>query len=374
VRAAAAVLVLAVVAPAATGGAQTLISTAPAERVPGAAEALLDRERRRREFLPLPLSTPMVVPQQDGPGVVVSAARNEDGGVPFGPGAVSPLAVGAEGLKLAHYAFGAYQRGLYDTAFNVALRAAAEDDADAAALIGRLYEEAKGREQDFDKAAGWYAVAADLGHPGAQNRLGLLLLTGRGVPEDPARAADTFEKAAQAGSADAAHSLALMLLKGEGRQRDPQAAFRFMRQAAAGGDTAAQYAVAVMYEEGQGTVPDDGEATRWYGRAARGGHTSALLPYAMRLADGVGVEPDPATAAGYFALAAREGNPVAMNRYAHLLANGRGVAPDPVEAIKWHLLARQAGVSDLFLDGYMGTADPKVVDEARSRADAFARG
>jgi TPR repeat protein len=63
-----------------------------------------------------------------------------------------------------------------------------------------------------------------------------------------------------------------------------------------------------------------------------------------------------------------------MNRYAHLLANGRGVAPDPVEAIKWHLLARQAGVSDLFLDGYMGTADPKVVDEARSRADAFARG
>jgi hypothetical protein len=359
------------------GAAQTLVSTAQPERVPGAAEDLLDRERQGRDFLPLPLSSPMVVPQQEGPGVVVTAARADAGpAAPLGPGSVPSLPVSGAGepLKLAHYAFGAYQRGLYNTAFDVALRAAAEDDPDAAALIGRLYEEAKGREQDFDKAAGWYAVAADLGHAGAQNRLGLMLLTGRGVPADPEKAADTFEKAAKAGSADAAHSLALMVLKGEGRPRDPQAAFRYMLQAAEGGDPAAQYAVAVMYEEGQGTVPDDGKATRWYGRAARGGHTSALLPYAMRLVDGVGVEADAATAARYFALAAREGNAVAMNRYAHLLANGRGVKADPVEAIKWHILARQAGVSDLFLDGFMGTADPEAVEEARRRAAAFASG
>lgn len=344
------------------------VSIEPEERVPQPGSA-------RSPFLPMPIARPMVLPQQEAPGVVVSTALTETGEpLALAPGlSVSGTGPTGRPLKLSHYAFGAYQRGLYATAFDVALRAAAEDDADAAALIGRLYEEAKGVEQDYDKAAGWYAVAADLGHAGAKSRLALMMLEGRGLPRDPAKAADTFEAAAEAGSADAAHSLALMLMSGEGRERDLEEAFRYMLKAAEGGSVAAQFAVAVMYEEGRGTVPDDRQATLWYGRAARAGEEAAIFPYAVRLFNGIGTAPDEATAARYFAIAANNGDPVAMNRYARILANGLGVPPNAVEAIKWHLLARSAGISDLFLDGFMGTADPSEVEEARRRAEALAR-
>jgi hypothetical protein len=376
VRALAIAAVLLIGGPAAAEDGQ-LLATAPSFGALREADGVAG-ESERSPFLPMPVSRPMTVPQQEAPGIVVSTVSGEEG-TPMAVTAADPARpLGTtdtgEPLKLAHYAFGAYQRGLYNTAFSVAMRAAAQDDADAAALIGRLYEEAKGREQDLDKAAGWYAIAADLGHAGAQNRLALMLLTGRGLPKDAERAADVFEAAAKAGSADAAHSFALMLLKGEGRERDLEKAFRYMLEAAKGGAPAAQYAAAVMYEEGQGTLPDEREATRWFGRAARSGHRAAVLPYAMRLFDGIGTDPDEARAAQYFAAAARDGDPVAMNRYARILANGRGAKADATEAIKWHLLARQAGISDLFLDGFMGTADPEVVEEARRRVSDLSGG
>ncbi|UOM36968.1 sel1 repeat family protein [Acuticoccus sp. I52.16.1] len=126
-----------------------------------------------------------------------------------------------------------------------------------------------------------------------------------------------------------------------------------------------------MYEEGRGTPPDDAEATFWYGRAAEGGDPAAMLTYATRIFNGIGAPADEATAAYYLGATARLGLPMAMNRYARVLANGRGIATDPVEAIKWHLIAREAGVSDFYLDGYMGAAAAKDVAEARRRAAAF---
>ncbi|WP_075220983.1 SEL1-like repeat protein [Acuticoccus yangtzensis] len=336
----------------------------------GALDQPTPQPGREGRFLPLPFNSPPVVPQQEAPGVVVSAVS------PFGGGprqSIIEQRPNGDTVTLADYAYGAYQRGLYNTAFRVALRAAAADQASAAALIGRLYEEANGVEQDFAKAAGWYAVAADQGDLDAQTRLAGMLLMGRGVPRDSVRAAAAFRRAAAAGSADAAHSLALMLIKGEGVEADLSEALRYMRQAAEGGKMQAQYALAVMYEEGRGTLPNDAEATYWYGRAAESGDPAAMLTYATRIFSGIGAPADEAAAAYYLGAAARLGIPSAMNRFARVLANGRGIASDPVEAIKWHLVAREAGVSDFYLDGYMGAASARDVAEARRRAALFVR-
>ncbi|ORE96543.1 Sel1-like repeat protein [Stappia sp. 22II-S9-Z10] len=336
----------------------------------GALDQPTPQTGREGRFLPLPFNSPPVVPQQEAPGVVVSAVS------PFGGGprqSIIEQRPNGDTVTLADYAYGAYQRGLYSTAFRVALRAAAADQASAAALIGRLYEEANGVEQDFAKAAGWYAVAADQGDLDAQTRLAGMLLMGRGIPRDSVRAAAAFRRAAAAGSADAAHSLALMLIKGEGVEADLSEALRYMRQAAEGGKMQAQYALAVMYEEGRGTLPNDAEATYWYGRAAESGDPAAMLTYATRIFSGIGAPADEAAAAYYLGAAARLGIPSAMNRFARVLANGRGIASDPVEAIKWHLVAREAGVSDFYLDGYMGAASARDVAEARRRAALFVR-
>ncbi|MEM9222947.1 MAG: hypothetical protein AAGB11_11155 [Pseudomonadota bacterium] len=373
---------------------------APLRRQPSLADEMLAAQPRRA-FLPMPLYRPMVLPQQEGPGVVVSEPQpvtpeeNADEPTPVALNlvpdedeaalaeatpAIPPQLLAAadevgpkDTIGLSHYAFGAYQRGLYGTAFDVALRASADDDPSAAALIGRLYEEAKGVEQDYTKAAGWYAVAADLGSAEAQNRLGALLLIGRGVPKDPAKAAEKFESAADLGNTDAAHALALMLLKGEGRDRSYEDAFRFMRIAAQGGDFGAQYALAIMYAEGQGTPRDEAAATRWFGRAAEAGDPAAAFAYALRLLEGVGATVDAAAAAPFLGLAARSGDPRAMNAYAKVLVDGPPQIVDETEAIKWHLIARSGGLSDLYLDGFMASRDPGIVDEARRRASLFSR-
>ena len=57
-----------------------------------------------------------------------------------------------------------------------------------------------------------------------------------------------------------------------------------------------------------------------------------------------------------------------MNRLARLYAAGLGVTPDPVEAAKWHIRARQAGISDLWLDGFVESLDRKSKDAAMARA------
>ncbi len=383
----------------------------PADDVRALADEMLDTRPSLPNFLPMPQSRPMQLPQQEAPGVVVGRAITESESESEGEGesqsqseteaagdapealvAATQRAVedGEEELiaiptallhpdeepseaplRLSHYAFGAYQRGLYSTAFKVALRASAQDDPAAAALIGRLYEEALGVEQDLAKAAGWYAVAADLGNAAAENRLASMLLLGRGVPKDPVKAGEVFERAAEHGSGDAAHALALLYLKGEGREQNVDAAFRYMKLAAERGEPKAQYALAIMYEEGQGTLPDDVEATRWYGRAAESGDPAASLAYAERKLFGIGAEPNAQVALPFLALAARSGNARAMNMMARALADGHGGDADEVEAIKWHLLARRAGISDLYLDGFMGTRDPAVVAEAQERVAQF---
>lgn len=411
-----AVVGLAAVTAAAAQGADDDVTADTVGRRVGNAHAHVPSVTRN-DFLPMPMARPMTLPQREGPGVIVARVRaggavaqpgeaEADAAAVTGPTPASddaqtlpltPLSQTLDGqdgpvitvipemtlaatetvappVSLAHFAFGAYQRGLYGTALEVALVAAADDDPHAAALIGRLYEEAQGVEQDFDKAAGWYAVASDLGDIDATYRLATLLLLGRGLPKDPVAAADAFEVAAKAGNADAAYALALLHLQGEGRPRDEQAAFRFMRAAAEGGNLDAQSAIAIMYEEGEGTAPNDEAATQWYGRAAAAGDMVAAVNYAIRLFNGVGTDADVDRAAEFFAQAARAGNPVGMNRLARILAHRATTRDEQVEAVKWHLLARASGVSDLFLDGFMGTRTPDIVEEAERRAAAFVAG
>ena len=60
--------------------------------------------------------------------------------------------------------FGAYQRGQYKTAFDLATRRAQErNDPKAMTMLGELYSNAMGVRRDDAKAVEWYQRAADAG-------------------------------------------------------------------------------------------------------------------------------------------------------------------------------------------------------------------
>jgi len=76
--------------------------------------------------------------------------------------------------------YGAYQRGLYKTAFDLAsTRAQYAGDAKAMTMLGELYANALGIKRDYAKAAEWYKRAADAGDREGMFALAMMRLSGR---------------------------------------------------------------------------------------------------------------------------------------------------------------------------------------------------
>ena len=79
--------------------------------------------------------------------------------------------------------YGAYQRGLYKTAFDLATtRAQYNGDPKAMTMLGELYANALGVKRDYAKAAEWYQRAADAGDREGMFALAMMRLSGRGGP------------------------------------------------------------------------------------------------------------------------------------------------------------------------------------------------
>lgn len=281
------------------------------------------------------------------------------------PTAPQPNAVPAN----ADLAYGAYQRGLYVTAFREATARLDRDRSDAAAmtLIGELFNQGLGVRQDTREAAEWYRLAARQGDAHAMASLGLMAIDGRGVPKDAAAGRDWLEKAAARAEPSAAYNLALILLANGGEAGIDRAA-GLLKIAASAEIGDAQHDLGVLYARGQGVAKSPEEAVRWYARAARNGSISGEVEYAIALFNGDGVAKSEPIAARYFRRAAIRGNAIAQNRLARLYATGRGVPRNLTEAAAWHLVAAGQGLSDTWLDGALRD----LSGQDRTRAEQLA--
>lgn len=280
-------------------------------------------------------------------------------------------AAGEQSAFPPDFAYGAFQRGYFLTAFSLALERAEGGDAVAQTLLGELLSRGLGVKQDLAAALDWYGLAASKNNVEAIYALGRSHLEGVGVPQDFVKAADFLERAAKQGHPVAARELAYLLLQGKGREKNAMLAAAYLRRAAGLGDMDAQYALAGLYAEGVGVVADETQAARWFGAAARNGHVGAEIEYAIMLFNGSGVAKDEATAALWFRQAADSDNPVAQIRLARLLAEGRGVDADPAEAARWYLIAKARGLQDDFLDDWLMRLDPPTRTAASDAAQRW---
>ena len=106
--------------------------------------------------------------------------------------------------------YGAYQRGQYKTAFDLALKRAQDNnDPKAMTILGELYANAMGVKRDYAKAIDWYKRASDLGDREAMFALAMLRISGRGGPVDHEEAAKLLASSAKLGEPKAAYNLAL---------------------------------------------------------------------------------------------------------------------------------------------------------------------
>jgi len=257
-------------------------------------------------------------------------------------------------------AYGAYQRGEYLTAMDLAIPKAKAGDAAAQTLIAEMLRNGQGMAQDLPTAAFWYSKAASLGDPNAMLQYSLLLMSGSaGITRDKTKSDEYMEKAAKAGQPVAAFNWAQVLISQKSGPEGLTAALPFYEVSAAKGIPDSQYALSQIYLNLPG-VPDEKRATArdWLAKAAIAGYDTAQFDLAAWLINGTEGEQDLENGFKWMKLAANKGNVLAQNKLAHLYVNAIGTKPDPVEAIKWYVISRRAGLKDLELeDFFLGVED-----------------
>ena len=274
-------------------------------------------------------------------------------------------------------AFGAFQRGYYLTAMELALARAERGDPAAQTLIGELYSRGWGVGQDRDTALSWYKLAADGGDRAAQYAYASLLAAGaeRGAPR-PRAVRHYMERAAEAGHREAQFNLAQMIVADRPSFAGFERALPLYRAAAEAGLPDAQYAYATLLAEGSGMPVADMERARtWMERAARNGFDTAQVELGIWMVNGRGGPANPDEGRQWLRRAAAGGNAVARNRLAHMHAFGiAGTPVDPVQAGAWHVLTRRTGLTDASMDRKFQTYSPDVRKRAIKLANRWQRG
>lgn len=267
-------------------------------------------------------------------------------------------------------AYGAYQRGHYLTAFELALPRANLGDPAAQTLIAELYDKGLGIARDQKEATAWYEIAAKAGNREAQFSYAVKLLSGKFVKKDRTRAMKLMKEAANAGHSVAMYNYAQQVISEQPGTRGFTIALPYLIKSAGAGVVESYYALSRVYATGVGlSAPDPKSARFWLIRAARGGFDTAQIELAIQLANGKGGEKNEQSAVAWFRRAAYSGNVIGQNRLARMLAQGMGVEANAVEAAKWYILARRAGHIDFWLDDFMKTISPSEQTKALEAAN-----
>ena len=269
-------------------------------------------------------------------------------------------------------AYGAFQRGMYLTAFNLALPRAQEGDAAAQTLIAELYEQGLGIKRDTVKAAEWYQIAANSGNREAKFALAVKLLAGKDLKPDQERGFDLMKQAAEDGHPLAMYNYANHIISRRPTSAGYRQALPFLERAAEYRNGDAYYALSQIYREGlTDGIQRPKIGREWLVRAAQAGIDTAQIDLALDLVTGRDGPKDEKKAYDWFSLAAGRGNVIAQNRLAHMLAQGLGVEADPLEAAKWHIIAQRAGRRDLELDLFFRSLEPDMRKKAIELANRW---
>jgi localization factor PodJL len=155
-------------------------------------------------------------------------------------------------------------------------QAAVDGDAVAQFVVAMRYLEGKAVARDEERAAYWYAKAAEQGLAAAQYRLGSMYEHGRGMPADLQLARMWYERAAESGNVTAMHNLAVLYVEaGAGQQY--QLAASWFTKAAERGLKDSQFNLALLHEQGLGLPRNRQHAMFWYSLAAAQGDQEAAL-------------------------------------------------------------------------------------------------
>jgi TPR repeat protein len=126
------------------------------------------------------------------------------------------------------------------------------------------------REHDYEKAVQLLQPFAEKGNAGAQYLLGTLYMEGKGVEQDDKTAVMWYQRAANQGDASAQYNLGASYAEGAGVAKSEVDAAKWFQRAANQGMVFAQFNLALLYAAGNGVPQDNVEAFKWLEIAFQG--------------------------------------------------------------------------------------------------------
>ncbi len=126
------------------------------------------------------------------------------------------------------------------------------------------------QDKAYAKAAEFWRPLAEKGDPAAQYLLGALYMDGKGVEQDDATAFTWFQRAANQGDARAQYNLGASYAEGAGVQKSEVDAAKWFQRAADQGMVFAQLNLGLLYAAGNGVPQDNVEAFKWLDLAFSG--------------------------------------------------------------------------------------------------------
>lgn len=174
------------------------------------------------------------------------------------------------------------------------------------------------------RAFSLYTQAADLGHSGAQNNLGIMYLNGTATNVDYQKANTLFRKSADQNNPFGQYNLGRSYYQGTGFNVNYPLAFRWLSASAEQQHYSAQNLVGVMYEDGNGTTQDYNKAILWYTKATENGSSLGKFNLGRVYQYGLSVTQDYATAYHWYELASQDSHSLSLYKLAVFEMNGWG--------------------------------------------------
>ena len=216
-----------------------------------------------------------------------------------------------------------------DTALTLLYSSAVNGNAEAYRHMGDIFVSGKLVTANADKALECYKAAADLGMTNAYETMGDIFRLGELVPRDVAKAIELYDMGAKEGHSGAREKAEILKNKREElftagvqmRSSNPEQSFRAFAISSSMGYLPSYKEMARAFRDGQGIKKNRQQAFLWFEKAVESGDDDALYEYGLCFSHGIGTAFDFGRAIEILSKSARLGNENAKSEIERLMSN-----------------------------------------------------
>lgn len=241
-------------------------------------------------------------------------------------------------LSAGYYLAYSYLYGLgtsvnYEKTLEIANQCLEENEYDLLFILGKLYHDGLGVNQNFDLAYENYTKSInksnnDMAKAFSMNNLGSMFLLGEGVRKDIDKALEYFQRSAELGNDTAMLNLGLLYFNGELVDRNYQVAFEYFNNAATKFNGKSLNMLGYYYEQGLLGNQDISKAIECYKKSYENGFVKAAYNCARFFENGIGVPTNYEEAFKLYKIAADDDVPFALLKVSACYSKGMGTERD----------------------------------------------